>query len=66
MVLKLVCIIVSINGYGYGGVMGVGCGFDDNGNDDADGDYYDDDAGDDYDHHCDHDYYDGTPNFVGN
>ena len=46
--------------------MGVGCGFDDNGNDDADGDYYDDDAGDDYDHHCDHDYYDGTPNFGGN
>ena len=48
-----------LNGYDYGGVGGVGCGYDDrDSDDDDDGNYDDHDVGDDdYDH-----YDDGTPN----
>ena len=59
--LNLTSIILSLNSYDYGGVGGVGCGYNDCDNDDDVGDY--DDAVDDnydYDHH-DHD--DGDGNF---
>ena len=64
--LNLACIILSLNSYDYGGVGGVGCGYNNCDDDDDDVGDYDDDAVDDnydYDHH-DHD--DGDGNFWGN
>ena len=54
-------IILSLNGYDYGGVEGVSCGFYD-----GDDNHDDDDVGDDDD--PDHDYHDdaGAHNFLVN
>ena len=47
--IKPICIILSLDGYDYGGVGGVDCGYD-NGDNNDDNDYGDDDAvDDDYD-----------------
>ena len=58
--LNQACIILSLNGYDYGEVGGVGCDYDDGDGDDDIGDYDDDADADDHDHdHAD----DGVPSF---
>ena len=58
--LNQACIILSLNGYDYGEVGGVGCDYDDGDGDDDIGDYDDDADDDDHDHdHAD----DGVPSF---
>ena len=65
MLLNLACIILSLNGLDYGGVGGVGFGYDDGDNNKDEVDYDDDASDDDYDDDDDqnHDDDDGTPNF---